>query len=181
LTFGLFFFDFDLDGRLDMLQTNGHIENEINRVDASQQYRQSPQLFWQAGAESSQLFVPVPAESAGDLMEPIVGRGSAYADIDADGDLDVVLTQVAGPPRLLRNDRPAANHWLRLELVGKAPNRDAIGARVVLVAGGATQRRQVMPVKRKTFAIFPHKPTASIFGKMSGKTFIRIILTANNL
>jgi hypothetical protein len=147
LTFGLFFFDFDLDGRLDMLQTNGHIENEINRVDASQQYRQSPQLFWQAGAESSQLFVPVPAESAGDLMEPIVGRGSAYADIDADGDLDVVLTQVAGPPRLLRNDRPAANHWLRLELVGKAPNRDAIGARVVLVAGGATQRRQVMPVK----------------------------------
>ena len=145
LSFGVILLDYDLDGRLDVLQANGHLEGEIAKVDPSQSYRQSAQLFWNAGADEG--FVAVDADTTGDLARPIVGRGVAYADIDTDGDLDVVLTQIAGPPLLLRNDQSAAHHWLRLMLRGKAPNREAIGARVELSAGGVTQRRRVMPTR----------------------------------
>ncbi len=145
LSFGLFLFDADLDGRLDVLQANGHLENEIARVDPSQSYRQPAQLFWNAGADEG--FVAVEPAAVGDLATPIVGRGSAYADVDADGDLDVVLTQIAGPPLLLRNDQALGHHWLRLDLRGKAPNRGAIGARVEVTAGGVTQVRTVMPTR----------------------------------
>ncbi len=142
LTFGLFLFDADLDGRLDLLQANGHIENEIAAVDPSQSYLQPAQLFWN-GADAG--FVEVPG--TGDLTREIVGRGAAYADLDADGDLDVVLTQIAGPPLMLRNDQASGHHWLRVLLKGVPPNTDAIGAWVELTAGGVVQRRQVMPTR----------------------------------
>jgi hypothetical protein len=87
-------------------------------------------------------------ESAGDLGREIVGRGASYADIDADGDLDVVLTQVAGPPLLLRNDQQLNHHWLRVRLQGREPNREAIGAWVELEVDGRKLRRQVMPTRR---------------------------------
>jgi hypothetical protein len=147
LKFGLFLFDCDLDGRLDMLQANGHIENEIHRMDPSQQYRQAAQLFWNTGPGQKPEFILVPATKAGDLGQEIVGRGAAYADIDGDGDLDVVLTQIAGPPLLLRNDQSLGHHWLKVKLVGRSPNQDAIGAWIELKAGGIVQRRQVMPTR----------------------------------
>ena len=147
LTFGLFLFDYDLDGRLDMLQTNGHIETEIPKIDPSQHYRQAAQLFWNAGPSHKSGFVLADAASVGDLSKAIVGRGAAYADIDRDGDLDVALTQIAGPPLLLRNDQRLGRHWLRVKLVGKRANRDAIGAWIELTAGGVVQRRQVMPTR----------------------------------
>ncbi len=144
LTFGLFLFDVDLDGRLDVLQANGHIEDEIQKVDPSQFYRQPAQLFWNGGDEG---FVPVAPEATGDLARDLVGRGAAFADIDADGDLDAILTQIAGPPLLLRNDQELGHHWLRVRLEGQAPNRDAIGAWVEVTAGDTMQRRQVMPTR----------------------------------
>jgi hypothetical protein len=147
LKFGLFFLDYDLDGRLDLLEANGHLENEINQVQASQSYRQPAQLFWNAGPDERSCFVEVPRDKLGDLARPIVGRGATYGDMDADGDLDLLLTQVAGAPLLLRNDQRLGHHWLRVKLVGRAPNRDAIGAWVELVADGITQRRQVMPTR----------------------------------
>jgi hypothetical protein len=148
LKFGLFFFDYDLDGRLDVLTANGHIEEEISRIQKTQTYRQPAQLFWNRSSTKGPSFVPVPPEKAGDdLFKPIVGRGSAYADIDGDGDLDVVLTQIAGPPLLLRNEQRLGHHWLKLKLVGAKSNRDAIGAWVKVRTAGRTLSQQVMPAK----------------------------------
>jgi hypothetical protein len=83
------------------------------------------------------------------LFQPIVGRGSAFADIDGDGDLDVMLTQVAGPPLLLRNDQKLGHHWLRLKLIGNGTttNRDAIGAQIKVRLGSRVLWRQVMPTR----------------------------------
>ncbi|MBM3835336.1 MAG: CRTAC1 family protein [Verrucomicrobia bacterium] len=148
LKFGLFFFDYDLDGRLDVLTANGHLEEEISKVQQSQQYRQPAQLFWNSDSSRGFRYVPVPPERCGaDIFKPVVGRGSAYADIDGDGDLDVVLTQNGGPPLLLRNDQQLGHRWLRLKLVGTRSNRNAIGAWVKVRVGNNTLSRQVMPTK----------------------------------
>jgi hypothetical protein len=147
LKFGFFFFDYDLDGRLDILQANGHLENEINQIQPSQTYRQATQLFWNCGRGARGCYTVVPDDRLGDLGRPIVGRGAAYADIDADGDLDVALTDNGGSPLLIRNDQALGHHWLRVRLVGRAGNREAIGALLVLEAGGVVQRRQVMPTR----------------------------------
>jgi enediyne biosynthesis protein E4 len=150
LSFGVLLLDVDLDGRLDLLQTNGHLEEEIDKVDPSQKYRQSAQLFWNAGLDARSTFQPVDAAATGDLARPIVGRGSATADIDGDGDLDVILFQTGGPPLLLENRQELGHHWLRVDLEGDpaaGSSRDAIGARLTLTAGGVTQVRQVNPTR----------------------------------
>jgi hypothetical protein len=105
-------------------------------------------LFWQrAPGDGGPLFVERPAETLGDFGRPLVGRGAAFADIDADGDLDVALARPAGPITLLRNDQRTGHHWLRVRLRGAPANRDAIGAVVSVTAGGRTQRRMVMPYR----------------------------------
>jgi len=148
LTFGVFYADFDLDGRLDIFSANGHLEEEINKVQSSQHYEQPPQLFWNCGPEHATEFMDVSTESCGpEFTKPLVGRGAAYADIDNDGDIDVLITASGQSPRLLRNNQSLKNNWLRLKLKGKKSNRDAIGARVTLKAGGIVQQRHVMPTK----------------------------------
>jgi hypothetical protein len=145
LSFGLFFFDYDLDGRVDLLQTNGHVEDKINVVQPSQHYEQPTQLFWNCGPHCGRNFVHVPLAATGDLGLPVVGRGAAFGDIDQDGDLDVVITQINRPPLVLRNDQALGHHWLRVKVEGTGLNRDALGARVDITAGGVSQTRMVMP------------------------------------
>jgi hypothetical protein len=147
LTFGVFFFDYDLDGWLDLLTANGHIEDEIHKVQEHQRYAQPTQLYWNTrGAGRGRGFAPVPESKAGpDLFRPIVGRGAAYADMDGDGDPDVVLTQVGGAPLLLRNDQALGHDWMRFVLVGTTSNRDAIGAWIQVECRNRTLWRRVMP------------------------------------
>ncbi|MEQ1828976.1 MAG: CRTAC1 family protein [Pirellula sp.] len=148
LTFGVLFMDFDLDGRLDICQANGHLEQDIAKVQASQKYEQSPQLFWNAGAEHNTEFIKCREPETGpDLQRPMVGRGSSYADIDGDGDLDLLITGCGQRPRLLRNDQSLRNHWLRVKLVGKSTNREAIGALVELQMGETIRSRRVSPTR----------------------------------
>jgi hypothetical protein len=148
LTFGVFFFDYDLNGYLDLLTANGHIEPEIQKVHANQSYAQPVQLFWNTGkSDKASEFKAVPAESCGpELYQPMVGRGSAFADIDGDGDQDVLVVELNGKVRLFRNEQKLEHNWVRVKLVGKY-NRDAIGGWVKVRVGNRTFSQQVMPTR----------------------------------
>jgi hypothetical protein len=140
LTFGLFFFDFDLDGFADLFHANGHMEPEVDSLQLEFTYAQPPQLFRGCFADHcASPYTPVAAGS--DFDRPMVGRGAAYADIDGDGDLDIVITQTGGPPRLLRNEQQTGNNWLRLKLVDGV--RPVLGSEVTISAGGRVQRQRL--------------------------------------
>ncbi len=141
LSFGLLFADLDLDGYVDLLVGNGHIEPGINAVQNDITFAQPLQLFWN---NRRGQFVAVSGQVGAGFGEEIVARGIATADIDRDGDLDVLVTVNGGPPRLLRNDLPTSEaSWLRIRLRGASPNLDAVGAVVSVFAGDLVQRRMV--------------------------------------
>jgi hypothetical protein len=125
LTFGLFFFDYDLDGYPDLFAANGHIEEQIGRVQPKIGYREPPLLFRNLG---NHKFENVSAKMGAAFQRPMVARGAAYADFDRDGDLDVLVSTNAGPAYLFRNDGGNRNHWLSVRLNGTKSNRDGIGA-----------------------------------------------------
>jgi hypothetical protein len=140
LAFGCFFFDYDLDGRLDIFVANGHVENDINRVQPSVTHAEPPHLFRGIG---DGRFDQMEDRVGEDLRRPVVARGAAHADYDNDGDLDIAVSTNNGPALLLRNDGGNANGWLRLRLVGRRSNRDAVGAVVRVKAGDLTGSRTV--------------------------------------
>jgi hypothetical protein len=140
LTFGAFFFDYDLDGYPDIFAANGHIEEGISRVQPKIQFREPPLLFHNAGHGK---FEDVSKEVGPDLQRPIVARGAAYLDYDHDGDLDIVITTNDGPAYLLRNDGGNRNHWLTLKLVGTKSNRSALGAVVHVESASGGQMQEV--------------------------------------
>ena len=140
LTFACFFVDVDLDGHLDIFAANGHVADDIARVQPNITYAQPPHLFRNLGAKK---FEDVSTKVGADFSKAAVGRGAAYGDYDNDGDLDLLITANNGPARLLRNDG-AVNHRLRLTLAGTVSNRDGIGAKVrVLRDQGAPLSRMV--------------------------------------
>jgi len=140
LGFGCFFFDVDLDGLLDLLIVNGHIDDTVRNVRADTNYEQAPQLFLNRGMEG---FIDVAAEAGADFARPKVGRGAAFGDFDNDGDLDVLITTNQGPAHLYRNDQRGGNRSIRMRLVGTKSNRDAIGATVKLYRGHECSSRMV--------------------------------------
>ena len=139
LGFGCFFFDFDLDGWLDMFVANGHLDNDIERIQKRIKYRQPPHLLRNLG---NGKFAEVAASAGAAFDKPRVARGAAYADIDNDGDLDLLITTNGGSAVLFRNDG-GSNHSLRVKLVGTKSNRDGIGA-VVRVHSGKDRQWQML-------------------------------------
>jgi len=141
LTFGSFFFDYDLDGLQDILAVNGHVADDINVVQPRVKYAQPPHLFHNKGKGK---FDEVTSQLGRALQQPIVGRGAAYADFDNDGDLDLLLTANNGPVRLLRNDNGNQNDALRVKTVGTRSNRDGIGAKVTLKTSKGVRQFQMV-------------------------------------
>jgi hypothetical protein len=137
LTFAAFFFDFDLDGRLDIFAATGHVADDIGAVQPKVTYAQKPHLFRGLG---NGRFEDVAPRSGAPLQKALVARGAAYLDYDLDGDLDLVVTTNNGPAYLLRNDGGNRNHALRVKTVGSKSNRDGIGARVTVTPAGGAQR-----------------------------------------
>ena len=140
LTFGVFFFDYDLDGLPDILAANGHIEQEINRVQPRVQYQQPPLLFRNAGRGR---FDNASGAVGAQFARSIVARGAAYGDYDGDGDLDVLITTNGGPAYLFRNDGGNANNWIAVRTRGVKSNRDGIGAVVRVESASGRQWNMV--------------------------------------
>ncbi len=136
LGFGCLFADFDLDGWLDLLVVNGHIDDIAARATRTG-YAQAPHLLRNLAGRG---FEDV---ASGALARPVIGRGAAAADFDLDGDVDILITENNGRAHLYRNDQQTGRRSIRFELQGVQSNRDAIGAEVVVEAAGQTQRRRI--------------------------------------
>ena len=132
--------DLDLDGSLDLVIANGHIDETVRNIRGNVGYAQPPHLFINQGDGT---FRDRSTDAGADFAQPRIGRGLACADITRDGTLDVLLTTNNGPVRLFKNEQLAGNRSLRLRLVGTTSNRDGIGATIRVTHGGTSQSRVV--------------------------------------
>jgi hypothetical protein len=140
LGWGCFFFDVDLDGQQDLLVVNGRLDAARVATGAPAGVAtDTPHLFRNANGR----FTDIARDAGATFAKPKMGRGAAFADIDADADLDAVITTNGGPVHLYRTDLPAGNRSVRLRLVGTASNRDGIGARATVRVGKASASRVV--------------------------------------
>ena len=140
LGFGCVFADLDLDGMLDLVVANGHIDETVRNIRGNVGYAQAPLLFLNQGNAS---FREVSTQAGSTFSQPRVGRGLAIGDFDGDGDVDLLMTTNNGPAVLFRNDQMGGNRSIRFKLTGTVSNRDAIGALVRIVHGGTSQSRTV--------------------------------------
>src|SRR6185436_6481013 len=140
MKWGVAFFDADLDGRLDLFLANGHIFADVGAFPALQEtFRQKNQVLLNLGTS----FRDVSARAGGGLQVAKVSRGLAVGDLDDDGDLDVVVSNMDEVPTLLENSQRTGHHWVAFRVRSPGRNRFAIGARVTLEAGGRRQVREV--------------------------------------
>jgi hypothetical protein len=140
LGFGCVFADVDLDGALDLIVANGHIDDTVRNIQGHVGHAQSPQLFLNDG---NGTFRDVTSGVGHEFAQPRVGRGLACGDFDGDGDVDVLMTTNNGPAVLFRNDVAAGHRSIRFRLVGTKSNRDAVGASVRVFHGGISQSHTV--------------------------------------
>ena len=140
LGWGTRFADLDNDGWPDLLFVNGHVYPEVDRHRLDETYAQRALVFRGLGGAR---FANVSSSAGPDLARPRAGRGAAFGDYDEDGRLDVLVSAVNDKVALLRNESPTAHHWLAVRLEGRKSNRQGLGARIVLEAGGRRQVREV--------------------------------------
>ena len=140
LSFGGGFFDYDNDGWLDLFIANGHVYPEVEQSAQFAHYKQINSLFHNEG---NGKFVETTGQAGSGFQTPYVGRGVAFADFDNDGFMDLVVGNNADPPLLLHNSGGNGNHFVNFKLVGTKSNRDAMGARLRITAGGISQIREI--------------------------------------
>ena len=167
LGWGVGFVDLDNDGRLDVFVANGHIYPNVDSTGAST-YLQTKQLYWNLGAGR---FRDVSRDVGGPLLEPKSSRGTAFGDYDNDGDIDMLIVNMDDRPTLLRNDTPGGR-WITVRLEGTASNRDAIGARVTIDAGGVRQTSEV----RSGGSYLSHNDTRAHFGLGAARQVDRLTI-----
>jgi hypothetical protein len=167
LTFGVFFFDYDLDGLPDIFAANGHVADDVSVLQPSLHYAEPPLLFRNRGGGK---FENMSDKVGPALRQPMVARGAAYLDYDNDGDLDIVISTNNGPARLLRNDNGNRNDLLRMKLVGTKSNRDAIGARVTVTTANGQKMMQMVKTGSSYLSQSEFPLTFGLGKPESGKT-----------
>jgi len=138
LSWGTAFHDFDCDGDLDLFIANGHVYPQVDDYALGTSFRQTNHLLVNAGGR----FDDATATSGPGLAIARSYRGAAFGDYDNDGDMDIFVTALGEGALLLRNDSPRQGHYLEIRLIGTDSNRDAVGARVTITAGGRKQIRE---------------------------------------
>ena len=169
LGFGCGFADLNLDGFLDLIAVNGHIDDTVRNVRRDVPYAQPPLLFLNEGEGR---FEDVAGEVGGGFAVPKVARGLAYGDFDRDGDMDVLLTTNNGPAYLFRNDQLAGNRSIRFHLTGTKSNRDGIGAIVRISHGGESQMRMI----RSGSSYLSQSELAAVFGVGGRDKIERVVI-----
>ena len=142
LGFGTKFVDLDLDGWLDIFVVNGHVIDNIQLFNQDYQHAQQKQIFINQG---NGIFLDKSESIGGDLLEPMVGRGAAFGDIDNDGDIDIAISNNNGKANLLLNEGKPKGHWIGFKLEGKTCNREAIGSKLKITTDSGFQVAWVNP------------------------------------
>jgi hypothetical protein len=179
LTFGCFFFDYDLDGMPDIFAANGHVSDDIERIQSRVTYAQRPHLFRNTGraagpgASAPARFEDASAQAGPAFQRAMVARGAAYGDYDNDGDLDVLVNVNNGPTRLFRNDGGNGNNVLRVQTIGASSNRDGIGARVEVVVRGGGRQWQIVKTG-SSYASQSELPLTFGLGAATGVDAVRV-------
>jgi hypothetical protein len=147
LGWGCGFFDFDNDGWADILICNGHVYPEVEQLKTEAGYVQRKLLYRNL---RNGKFEEVTDMAGPGVTTPVAGRGCAFGDFDNDGDIDMVVNTVNGPPQLLRCDSSSGNNWIKVKAIGTKSNRSGIGARVTCIAtfrGETKPHRQIDEVR----------------------------------